>query len=399
MPDHDLRKLDEEDRKLADELRERMRTSQEPLKLEALLGFQLPKTKCFVPSVDCGHIMTPLMSLVPIYENVLLPIHSNYWPYEGNKAIRIEEDSTFKSQHGLIPSDLAILAEKGRVIPYFSARYEYYDEKTIKPLLQPGVPRISYGIMEMIRGSAIGIIREGKNWMGSYELASKDIRNLNFPKEEEVRINCTMCLSVCYMLGLRQHFQKSEFGRPHACFVSYAISTQVLDAVLQTECPLATSVLSNIGDLPEGISIEYILKGLKVNYSPDIPLEDYVDIFDGKTSKALRKILMDLLSDPLSRKYNERLNARIYDLNRQVEELAEGKTAKIFEAISDMALYGGKKFVESQTQRYIKVPKKGFIRLGEWLASKGVDLAAKTQRRDWSIAQLYKARCKLERCK
>jgi len=145
--------------------------------------------------------------------------------------------------------------------------------------------------------------------------------------------------------------------------------------------------------------MDYILEGLKVRYTPSISLEHYVDIFDGKTSKALRRIVANLLSDPLSRKYKERLNAKICDLNQQVEELSEGKTAKIFDAVSDMALYGGKKFIESKSQKYIKIPRKGFIKLGEWLASKGIDLQAKVQRKDWSIAQLYKARCRLKRCR
>jgi hypothetical protein len=71
----------------------------------------------------------------------------------------------------------------------------------------------------------------------------------------------------------------------------------------------------------------------------------------------------------------------------------------VFETVSDMALYGGSKFIESQTDRIIKVPKKGLVRLGEWLASKGIDLTAKTKGKDWSIAQLYKAQCQLKKFK
>jgi len=271
-----------------------------------------------------------------------------------------------------------------------------YNEKIIRTLLQPGVPIITPSQMALIRGAPILRMQKEKNWADMQHLASQDIGRFNFPKNR----NCSTCLTACYMRGLREYFLSPKFlGMRTVCLFSFAIANSVFDAVLQTECGVAHEILANIGGLPKEISIDYILSGLKVNYSHDIPLEDYVEIFDGKTSKALRKIVANLLNDPLSRKYTQRLSARIYDLNQQVEELAEGRAAQIFEAISDMALYGGKKFIESKTQQYVRIPKRGFVKLAEWLASKGIDLQAKIERKDWSIAQLYKAQCKLKKCK
>ena len=387
-----LKKLDEEDKKLVHEL-----VIDEELTWYKLLGFRLPEAKCFIPPAPCGHTMAPVMSLVPMYEVVLLPISSHYWPVRPprQRFCRISKVSVFKWQHGLTPSDLVILAEKGRVIPYFERGYVNYSEKIISPLLQPGVPRISPKQMALIRALPIILMEKERKWADVQRLASQDLQKFSFPHRE-----CVSCLSACYMIGLRKYFESLKFrGWTAACFVSYALSTRVFDAVLQTECKLVKDLLSYIGGLPDGLSIEYILQGLKVNYAPNIPIEAYLDIFDGKASKALRKIVADLLNDPLSRKYTERLSAKIYDLNQQIKELAQGRAAKVFEAISDMALYGGKKFIESKTQQHIKIPKRGFVKLGEWLASQGIDLQAKIQRKDWSIAQLYKARCKLERCK
>ena len=387
-----LRKLDEEDEKLVKEL-----AVDKELTLEQLLGFRMPKAKCFVPPVPCGRTMAPVMSLVPMYEVVVLPIYSHYWPPRESRQrfYKISKVSVFRKQHGLSPSELVILAEKGRVIPYFEASYVGYSEKIISPLLQPGVPRISPEQMGLIRARPIELMREERNWADIQRLASKDIGKFDFPYR-----GCLYCLSACYMTGLKKYFdtlKSKEWSA--ACFVSYALSTRVFDAVLQTECEIAKTLLSHIGGLPDGFSIDYILKGLKVTYTPNIPIEAYLDIFNGKTSKALRKIVTDLLNDPLSRKYTQRLSAKIYDLNQEVEELAEGRAAKVFEAISDMALYVGKKFIELKSQQYVKIPKKGFVKLAEWFASKGIDLRAKIERKDWSIAQLYKARCKMERCK
>lgn len=338
------------------------------------------------------------MSLVPMYDAVLLPIHPNYWVSAGTKVDerKISAVSVFKELHGLSPTDLKTLAEKGRVIPYFESFYSAYNPRIISPLLEPGVPRISPAQMASIRGAPMTWLMQEKEWNDTKRLACLDVSKLKFPKGE----HCANCLSACYMIGLQDYFHGPTYKGPlTACFVSYALSVRLFDSVLQTECFIAEDILSNIGGLPMGLPMEYILEGLKVKYSPDIPLGQYVNIFDSKTSKALRRVVEKLLSDPLSKRFSHRLSARIYDLNQQVEELAEGKAVKIFETISDMAVYGGEKFIESQSQRFIKVPKKGLIKLAEWLASRGVDLQAKLYRKDWALAQLCKARCKLERCK
>lgn len=398
MSEYDLERMTKEDNKLFSELLSRYKTK-ETLEIDELLGFRLSETRCYIPRVKCGFTPAQLMSLVPLYQTVFLPVCSSYWPQKGQRMLKIKDDSTFKKVHDLTPDELATLAEKGRVIPYFDDDYKYYDEKTIRPLLQPGLPRVSRGTMMVVKNVAIDKISRTTEWQSVSKSAAEEIGRLDFPKEEDVRVNCTICLSVCYALGLRQLFKKPDFGFHEACLVIQAISVDIFDAVLKVECPIAKDILARIGKLPEGVDIEYVLKGLRINYSPKIPLEDYADVFDGKTSRAIRQILANLLKDPMSRKYKERLSAKIFDLNQEVDEVAESRTAKVFETISDMALYGGSKFIESQTDKLIKVPKKGLVRLGEWLASKGVDLTTKTQRKDWSIAQLYKAQCQLKKYK
>jgi len=114
-----LRKLDEEDSKLVGEL-----TMDKELTLDKLLSFRLPEAKCFVPPVPCGDTMAPIMSLLPMYQAVLLPIYSHYSERTMWGASRkISKVSVFKRQHGLTPSELIVLAEKGRVIPYFESSY------------------------------------------------------------------------------------------------------------------------------------------------------------------------------------------------------------------------------------------------------------------------------------
>jgi hypothetical protein len=395
--------MTEEDSKLFSELRDRCKSkyeNEQTIEINDVLGFKLAETRCYIPQVKCGSVPARLMSLVPVYQTVFLPISSSYWPHKGQSMLKIKDDPTFKLMHDLTPGELAILAEKGRVIPYFADDFKYYDERTIRPLLQPGLPRISRGTMMAVRNVAIvNVAGKTADWEVMQKSAAEDIQNLGFPQGKSFREMCTICLSVCYSLGMREAFKQPEFGFEEACLTIQAVSVELFDAVLKAECPIAEDVLTKVGMLPEGIDLEYVLKGLKIDYSPKVPLEDYADVFDGKTSKAIREILANLLKDPMSRKYRERMSAKIFDLNQQVDEIAKSRTAKVFETISDMTLYGGSKFIESQTDKLVRIPKKGLVRLGEWLASKGVDLTAKTQRKDWSIAQLYKAQCQLKKYK
>jgi len=398
MSEHDLEKMSEEDKKLYHELVEKVDIDKIQ-EIDEILGFKLAEPKCFIPAVACGTVPAKIMSLVPLYQTVFTPIQAKCQTDPGEPMLKIKDDSTFKLAHGLTPEELVTLSEKGRVVPFFPAEYKSYDEKTIRPLLQPGIPRVSFGTMMVIRSISFSNIAKTSEWQSACKSAVEDIGHLRFYKEDESYENCKICLSVCYALGMKKSFEKSNFGRDEACMVMQALDSDLLDAVPQFKCPIAKKALAGIGKLPEGIDIEYVLKGLKINYSPKIPLEEYADVFDGKTSKAIRQILASLLKDPMSSKYTERLSAKIFDLNRQVDEIAESKTAEVFETISDIALYGGSKFVESQTNRLVRVPKKGLVRLGEWLASKGVDLTAKTQRKEWAVAQLYKAQCQLKKYK
>lgn len=409
MSGHYLKDLAKEDKELFGELASSLEKDLTPESageiLRKCLGFGLKESRCFIPSIACGQTWIPLTALIPIYDTIIAPVSPTYSLMKASpKGIvtkKIRKASEFEKVHGLTLSNMVKLAEKSRVIPYFTAPYDNYDENTIKSLIEPGIARISYGSMMLLRNAGriivIGERISPQNWGESLKLANADVTKLDFQSANPK--SCVTCLAMCYALGSRKHFLESKFSQFHACFLSYALSNHVLDSLLQVKCPIASEVLSSIGNLPEEIPIEYILKGLRVEYSEGLAIEEYAEVFDGKTSKALRRIIWNLYKDPLSKKYSERLSAKIHDLNQQVEELAESKAAKIFETISDMAIYGGEKFIESQTQRYIKIPKKGLIRLGEWLASKGVDVTTKVHGKDWSVAQLHRARCKLKKCR
>jgi wobble nucleotide-excising tRNase len=152
--------------------------------------------------------------------------------------------------------------------------------------------------------------------------------------------------------------------------------------------------------LPEpSESIDAIVRGLRVKYTPDLDLGSYLDLLDGKTTRAIREITKKIMEDPYAAKYSEHLNSKIVEFNREIEQVGKSRTAKFYHAVSDIAVYGGSKFVERQTESYVKSNKKELHKVSEWIASKFMDFHAKVTGKDWTIAQLYRTRCKIGECR
>jgi hypothetical protein len=84
-------------------------------------------------------------------------------------------------------------------------------------------------------------------------------------------------------------------------------------------------------------------------------------------------------------KYSDPLNSKIFEFNREVRELALSRSAAFYEAVSEMAVYGGTKFVERQTKGIIKPKKKSLYKAEEWIASKLMDVHAKVTEKDWTL--------------
>ena len=366
------------------------------LDTEKALGFKIKPASCFIAPSPCSCNTSHVTSLIPLYDMVFLPVYSKYFKKneDNSKTVVKINSKSFENFHGLTVNELKLLAQEGRVIPYFfDDTYRNYDPEIIQPLLNSGVPTISPAQRELLVYAYINQLRNQNNWNEMSGLAKEDIVRFNF------KPTCNTCLTASYLMGFRKHLMSSP--TPHigdACFFRNTLAVNQLNSVLQTECSVNKGILSQIGGLPEKMPIDYILEGLKVNYCPEIPIERYIEIFDSKTTKAIRRTMENLLSDPYCRKYPAYLKNKVFDLNQQVTELADGRAAKVFETVSEMAIYSGQKYLEAQSSKMIKIPKKGLITIGEWLASRGIDFQTRVSKKDWSVAQIYKARCKLGNC-
>ena len=399
-----LKSLDEETYDLALELFEKMMRQNWEFDIWRILGFKTPSPSLMVPYNLCGLPMVSPFALLPLYSSVLFPVSPFFGAHDESGEYahsKIRDKKTFRLVHGLSSEEMAFLAEKGRIIPCFMQNYVEYDEGTIKPLLEFGVPRLPRNISLVLEKGIINkkVVELGENFNEYLDLAQNDLSKIfgiSDPKTLEI---CGHCLAKLYAQGMRDSIRTVDMHNiDFVCLVNSLPFSQAFGAVLHTECKWTKGIIADWSGLPKRASIESIVRGLKVMYGPNIPLESYLDILDSKTTKAVRIIVQRLLEDPLSRKYSERLSAKIFEVNQEVEELCKSRAAKLFSSVSDIVVYGGDKFIEQQSQKMIKMPKKGLQRIAEWIASKGVDVQARLTGKDWAIAQLSKARCKIESC-
>ncbi len=172
-----------------------------------------------------------------------------------------------------------------------------------------------------------------------------------------------------------------------------------MNAIVKSNCSIAKGALKIFSGYADDVqALDTVVKGLKVTYSNDIEISSYLDFLDGKSTKAIRELIKKLMSDPYTAKYSERLSAKLCDINREIEEIGKSRAAKFYQAVSDIAVYGGAKYLDAQSGSLIKPRKQYIQKTSEWIASKLFDIHAKVTGKDWTLAQIYKTRTKIEKC-
>jgi len=405
-----LEKIDAENKEFYKESYNNVVTGKYSIK--DIVGFDLKRPIVFIPRVPCAHIApsvafhcaparekptTSILTLLPLYNTLIYPIASTYEKAKMSEA-------TFKQANDISLTDFLRIVEKGRIVPYFPSDYKYYDVKFLQNFLEPGLPRIPNSHMFLIRRRNACKLTNGdcKKCLGNHELARKDVTTFMREREEPKAYDgCATCLSEAYDMGInKENILKTYLPRHTICSIIDVLASRNLEAAFQTNCPIAKEALSLFAGSPQiPESIEAIVKGLKVKYTTDVDLVSYLELLDGKTTRAVREVTRKILEDPFTSKYSERLNSKIFEFNREVEEVAKSKTAKFYHAVSDITVYGGSKFIERRAQGYLHLRKKDLHRMSEWVASKLMDFHAKATGKDWTIAQLYRTRWKIEQCK
>lgn len=404
-----LKRIDDENHEFFDQTLNDVQTGK--LSVKEIIGFDLKEPEVYIPKVLCGNVVadsaycpvmteenlaTSIFSLAPLYNTLVYPVNAYY-----NKSKMTE--LSFKKANGISLEEFLTFVHKRRIIPYFSHQYQNYEPDFISHFLEPGTPRISMSHMNLVRLQNYCKLMnyDCNKCKATVKTAEEELplvkKNVEDPKKDA----CGDCLSMAYVIGVcKEELIKYNSPRALLCSIGDVITSRNLGAAYKTNCPIARDALgyvAGIQSIEKGF--ETIVKGLKVSYSSDMDLGSYLDLLDSRTTKAIREIIQKIMEDPFAAKYSERLNARIVDYNREVEEIGKSRMARFYNAVSDVAVVGGSEFVERQTASYLKVGKKDLHKISDWIASKLMDIHAKATGKDWTIAQLYRTRRKLEHCK
>jgi hypothetical protein len=379
------------------------------LTIRDIIGFDLNETPVFVAPPRCGHWSEPttthcsiieeksatsIFSLLPLYDQIVYSIP----PVYGSQLLSLKN---FEESNGLTFQDFKEIVHTGKIIPYFPAIYGIYDSELIKHFLEPGIPRISVAHMRLIKNmNRCKIVKDCKICKGLDDVAKEDTSEIN-KKDSEVTEVCSSCLRLAYQSGIsRDNILRTNHPKLTLCNIPEIIASRNIGAVFKSSCPAALETLNLFASfLSHDKTIETIITGLKVRYTNDIDLQSYLSILDGKTTRAVREAVRKILADPFVTKNTDRLSSKIFIYNKEIEEVARTKAAKFFNAVSEIAVYGGNKFVERQTQGLVKSGDKYLHKIQEWIASGLIDIHARVTGRDWTFAQLYKARCRIEKCR
>ena len=377
-----------------------------------IVGFDLKEPIVFIPRAECAHLApsiaslcdykgekpaTSILTLLPIYNSLVYPIS----PSLGSTKMSKE---TFEYANEISLMDFLKAVERGRIIPYFVSDYQHYDISLLQHFLETGLPRISARHMDLIRRRNTCVFVNGDCEKCEDIILSAEKDFANFLKKDvlpEKKRGCIGCLARAYSVGIKKDsIFKSANPQQTLCAIIDILACRNVEAVFQTNCPRCIEALGLFtGITTMENAVETIVDGLKVKYTTDLHFESYLELLDEKTTRAIREITKKILEDPFATKYSERLNSKLFAFNREVEEVARTRTAKFYHAVSDIAVYGGNKFVERQTQGYLHARKKNLRGASEWLASKLMDVHAKIMGKDWNIAHLYRTRCKIEQCR
>jgi hypothetical protein len=376
------------------------------ISIEEILGIPIAAPRVFIPRVNCRFIspsgdltktsseLHSIFSLCPTYNSVVLPIRAKY---ENGKIT----ERNFERANGISLKNFLTFIERGRVIPYFETGLKNYDQKLLEHFLEPGLPRISWTQIELIRKHNMCSFTGGdcKKCNNLATEAKKDMTAVGATGKD--LSECAPCLSSLYMWGVKKESIPHYAGHQNPlCAMVDFVAARNLDAVFSSSCPIGKSAVNAFySSSTTTEKIDAIVTGLKIKYSPDLDLESYLDLLDEKTTRAIRKIIEEITKAPFVAENSERLNARIYAFNREIDEIGKSSASKIYRAVSDIAVMGVSKGIENQTQSLVKINKNTARDASEWLASKFIDVNAAIHGKSWAIAQLYRTRCKIETCK
>ena len=418
------------------------------LNFKDILGFEPPKgANVFLPHVKC----VPITALLPLYDTLTVGIP------------KIEKVSHINDETGLTFNDIVTLAHKNKLILYINV--DCVDclrgmSDVIQQFVDNDVPMFFGGnqstLLSLKVAEPLGIdFNRGIELARDFSLLvegerDKEIRKKLYAlaKQEHKTpgklpyeiIRGTPSLVTCAIIDPTAEYVKQvvEIGKQgktpeylmalaHRLYMiprfllakafNSTLSTNItcrhlygIEKDLQESLPNSESP-----DYLDPYELEFIEKKLKIAYSENTPLAEYIEIFDSKTTNVIRQIIRRVMLNASSKgKSLVALQNSLNDYNREVNEIVSRRTkrAKIVYATSDILRSNAgalKMLIEGIGEKYLNAPQKAWDcvvipkrhrhGISKWLSEKAVKLESKLAGVSPDIIHLYHTRTCVEKLK
>jgi len=415
------------------------------LTVKDVLGFEVPKgANAFLPHTKC----VPISALFPLYDMLTVGIS------------KIKTKSQIHDYTGLTFDDIVTLAHKKKLVLFIDVGcigclqdmsavvYDFVDNDV--PLFFAGPQET---LLALKAAETVGVdLKDAKNIEFEYSDLIETSRTRKMRKEIHelvkrfplladsrgyVEIKETVYpLEICSKIkptakylrevidvgrrGASREYLKALVERLY--MVPKFLLSKVLNSALCSNggCKFLYEIgpfRSSLRNLEpphyfDPAKLEFIEKKLRIAYSEQIPLAEYAEVFDSKTSGALRNIVKTIMSKGTGwRTSFVELQSLVNEYNETVNELISRKTtrAKIVYATSDILrsnMDAIKMLMMGVSEKYLNVPQKAWDCIGlprryrlsalRWLKEKALKLESQLVGVSPEIIHLYHTRTCLE---
>jgi hypothetical protein len=413
------------------------------LRFKDIVGFDLPRgTSVFLPFVKC----VPVTSLLPLYDTLVVGIP------------KIEKVDRFKDQTGLTFEDVIALAQKGKLILFIDVDCIMCLEEmseVVQALVDNDVHLFlgsSQSVLLALRtAEPVGVdYRQGIELSKAFSRATENEEERKKREKAELVIKVNLegkassevyrstpytRISACVKPTaeyVRQLIDMAKKGEPRDYIESLAERLYMIPKFLLAKA-FNSTLSTNVGCryLPKGgysneilvnresveeidpYKLEFVEKKLHIAYSESLPLVEYGDIFDSKTTSSMRNIFEKTIKEASSKGSSlVSLQNAVDEYNRQVEELmsrSTGRTKIVYATTDILRANAGaiRMLMEGAMEKYANAPHKAwdcFIvpkryrsAISRWLSEKAVKLESRLAGVSPDVIHLYHTRTCVDR--
>jgi hypothetical protein len=404
------------------------------LRIKDIIGFEPPKgSNVFLPNVNC----VPTTSLLALYDTLVVGFP------------KIDKIDHFRDKIGLTFDDVIALAHKGRLVPFIDVDCIgclREMSEVVQQLVDNNVDLFLGGpqstLLALRTAESAGVdYKSGKKLHEELSLATENEEQRKEREEVLKKTNVHVYWGTPYVRLCASIKPTSEFvvqlirlakeGSPKEYIDTLAdrltmvpnlllakafnstfstnAACRYIEETEKLETPLGTNPLEAF----DPYVLEFIERKLRIAYSENLPISEYIDIFDSRTTEAMRTIFGRIVTSASS-KGGSLINLQnsIEEYNRQVEELIARSTkrTKMVYATSDVLRANAgaiKMLLEGAAEKYINAPEKAwdcFIvpkryrnAVSKWLGEKAVGLEAALAGVTPEAVHLYHTRTCIDR--